>query len=77
MELVYQNHCEAMIATEAQKNEELERLLVAQKSIVVSSRERIRALEGEGRVVYSIFDYITNNFPSVFFLLTHAIVLNA
>lgn len=37
-----------MVAAEAQKKEELERLLVAQKSIVVSSRERINVLEGTG-----------------------------
>ena len=48
VENAYQNHCDAMVAAEAQKREEIERLLVAQRSIVMSSRERINTLEGTG-----------------------------
>ena len=58
MELAYQNHCEAMVAAEAQKNEEIERLLVAQKSIVVSSRERISALEAAGNTFSSLLLFL-------------------
>ena len=48
VEHAYQNHCDVMVAAETQKKEEIERLLVAQKSIVISSRDRIVELERTG-----------------------------
>ena len=44
----YQNLCDVMVAAEKKEKEEIERLLVAHKSIVISSRDRIVELERTG-----------------------------
>ena len=57
VEHAYQNHCDVMVAAETQKKEEIERLLVAQKSIVISSRDRIVELERTGNRIHCLMIY--------------------